>query len=117
MGGKEMKLHFYHLHKDYKSGGYSVEHQVAEARESPQQYNLLRKNSAESPTFYYGSYVRKDMIGVTAKGELVVLLEEDPDKAVELLAQKYTELYESCMEKANHYKRIAHALWELKEKK
>lgn len=108
-----MKLYFYILGTDRKTGKWNLRLEECEVIEKPKTY----KPVTEFPDGIYCSFVRKESIGsfISDYSEAVVLDTPDYQKAKKVFFKKYDNELNTLRDKINFYENLKLAVGEGEE--
>lgn len=103
-----MKLYFYILDTDRKTGKWNLHLEECEVIEKPKTY----KQKTEFPNGVYASFVRKESIGsfINDYSEAVVLDTPDYQKAKEVFLKKYDNELKTLKGRINYYETLKSAV-------
>lgn len=103
-----MKLYFYILDTDRKTGKWNLHLEECEVIEKPKTY----KPKTEFPNGVYASFARKESIGsfINDYSEAVVLDTPDYQKAKEVFLKKYDNELKTLKGRINYYETLKSAV-------
>ena len=108
-----MKLYFYILDMDRKTGKWNLRLEECEGIENPKTYKPVTK----FPGGIYASYIRKESIGsfLGKYSKAVALKAPDYEKAKEVFLKKYDNELNVLRNKINFYEKLKSAVEDYKE--
>lgn len=103
-----MKLYFYILDTDRKTGKWNLRLEECEVIEKPKAY----KPVTEFPDGIYVSFIKKESIGnfISEYSKVIVLDTPDYQKAKEVFLKKYDNELNALRDKINFYKTLKSAV-------
>lgn len=103
-----MKLYFYILGTDRKTGKWNLYLEECEVIEKPKTY----KPVTEFPAGIYASFIRKESIGnfISEYSKVVVLDAPDYEKAKEVFFKKYDNELNTLRKRINFYEELKSAI-------
>jgi hypothetical protein len=103
-----MKLYFYILGTDRKTGKWNLRLEECEVIEKPKTYKPVTK----FPDGIYGSFIKKESIGnfISEYGKVVVLDSPDYEKAKEVFFKKYDNELNTLRKRINFYEELKSAV-------
>lgn len=108
-----MKLYFYILDSDRKTGKWNLRLEECEVMEKPKTY----KPATKFPDGVYASLIKKESIGkfISEYSEVVVLDAPDYEKAKEVFFKKYDNELNVLRNRINFYDELKTAIEDYKE--
>lgn len=103
-----MKLYFYILDTDRKTGKWNLRLEECEVIEKPKTYKPVTK----FPNGVYASFIKKESIGsfISDYSKVVVLDAPDYQKAKEVFLKKYDNELNTLRDKINFYETLKSAV-------
>lgn len=103
-----MKLYFYILDTDRKTGKWNLHLEECEVIEKPKTY----KPVTEFPDGIYTSFIRKESIGnfISEYSKVIVLDAPDYEKAKEVFFKKYDNELNTLRKRINFYEELKSAI-------
>ncbi len=103
-----MKLYFYILGTDRKTGKWNLRLEECEVIVKPKTYKPVTK----FPDGIYGSFIKKESIGnfISEYSKVVVLDAPDYEKAKEVFLKKYDNELNTLRDKINFYETLKSAV-------
>lgn len=108
-----MKLYFYILDSDRKTGKWNLRLEECEVMEKPKTY----KPATKFPDRIYASFIKKESIGnfINEYSKVVVLDAPDYEKAKEVFFKKYDNELNTLRNRINFYEELKSAVEDYKE--